>query len=180
MAIPESKLAFQRHVRKLRGLGAEGLAPPEIIVSAVLYVWRKRFFPLLPGRAPQGAAPIAVSKEVGAFVGWLSERPFLDSAYWLATAYAILVSEEKRAKRALFFTPPILANRLIDQLVIGGANLRAGSWHDPACGGAAFLVPVALRMASSLAAGGMTVRQQLASISRRLSGNWYAPDSVDT
>jgi adenine-specific DNA-methyltransferase len=58
------------------------------------------------------------------------EQPFNEAAYWLATAYAVWIGEETRTQRALFFTPPTLADRVIANLVKQGASLAHHHWHD--------------------------------------------------
>jgi adenine-specific DNA-methyltransferase len=50
----------------------------------------------------------------------------------------------------MFFTPPELSARLIDDVAKNGADFANSVFMDPACGGAAFLAPVALRMRKAL------------------------------
>lgn len=170
--IPAARLKFLRRVRELgrffnrRGSGAEAL------VKAVLYRWQQADFPDLAARAPWGCKDFAAEESVAQFAEWLrAQDNFNDGAYWLATAYAIWVGEETRNARSLFFTPPRLADRVISNLVCHGASLSEGHWHDPACGGAAFLVPIAQRMAQAHLRSGHSARASLKRIESCLSGS---------
>lgn len=145
---------------------------PERLVRTVLYLWQLNRFPELASlRAPWGSATYLAEPATHEFVGWLEKQPFNDAAYWLATAYAQWVGSDVRTEQALFFTPPMLADRVITDLVNHGASLTEHRWHDPACGGAAFLVPIAQRMFSALEHTGLTCRQKLRHIEKKLSGN---------
>ncbi|MEK8049164.1 Eco57I restriction-modification methylase domain-containing protein [Ideonella sp. DXS22W] len=106
------------------------------------------------------------------FAEWLAaQETFNESAYWLATAYAIWVGDATRTARSLYFTPPRLADRVIKNLVTQGASLTQHHWHDPACGGAAFLVPIAQGMAKACQELGLSARATLKKIEESLSGS---------
>lgn len=64
-----------------------------------------------------------------------------------------------RSRLGIFYTPPAIANALLDDLVrVGGARFDGSERvFDPACGGGAFLVPVARRIAPQIRRGGGTV-----------------------
>ena len=74
----------------------------------------------------------------------------VSAAFWLSTAYTSMLPTPFRARFGIFYTPPALTARLLDMAARAGADWR--TWHvlDPACGGGAFLGPVAVRMAESL------------------------------
>lgn len=55
-----------------------------------------------------------------------------------------------RADRGAYYTPPALRERLLDLATAAGVDWRSARVLDPACGGGAFLSPVARRMAKSL------------------------------
>ncbi|MCE4556287.1 Eco57I restriction-modification methylase domain-containing protein [Roseateles cellulosilyticus] len=148
----------------------------ERLVKGLLHLWQQRSFAHLAAkRAPYGSSQLLHESAVQDFAAWLSDEPFNDAAYWLASTYAILVGDKLRAERSLYFTPPRLADRVIDKLVDQGASLTTQHWHDPACGGAAFLVPIAQRMAAALARTGLSPASQLEHIDRHLSGNDLDP-----
>jgi hypothetical protein len=71
---------------------------------------------------------------------------------------------------AMYFTPPPIANRLLDDLVNEGVQFGQHSFMDPACGGAAFLTLVADRMRTALLAKGKTPREILRHAETHLAG----------
>ena len=172
MLIPAPRLKFYRRVKALAPLVDGSPDGVERLVRGLLYLWQKASYPrLVAERAPYGSGSFLIEESVQDFAAWLAEEPFNEAAYWLATAYAILVGDKLRTERALYFTPPRLADRVIDKLLEHDASLTKQHWHDPACGGAAFLVPIAQRMAAALATAGLPPSQQLDHIERHLSGN---------
>lgn len=176
MVIPAPRLKFYRHIKALARLIDGSPDKVERLIKGLLYLWQQASYPhLAADRAPYGSSAFLTAQAAQDFATWLSEEPFNEAAYWLATAYAILVGAKLRTERALYFTPPRLADRLIDKLVEHGASLTTQHWHDPACGGAAFLVPIAQRMAAALALEGLPPRRQLDHIARHLSGNDLDP-----
>ena len=56
----------------------------------------------------------------------------------------------------MFFTPASLTEGLLNDLSQQGVDFGSESFMDPACGGAAFLAPIALRMRATLSARGST------------------------
>jgi adenine-specific DNA-methyltransferase len=100
----------------------------------------------------------------------LERLSFLDAAYWLSTAYADLSANEYRKKLAMYFTPPPIANRLMDDLVKAGAKFDKHTFVDPACGGAAFLALVASRMRDALVKNDVSARAMLRHAETHLSG----------
>lgn len=66
--------------------------------------------------------------------------------YLLGQLYTILLPEKYRAQNGIYYTPPIVAERLLDLLRAEGADWADVDVLDPACGGGAFLVTVAERM----------------------------------
>jgi len=176
MVIPAPRLKFYWRVKALAPLASGSPDSVERLVKGLLHLWQRLSYPsLVAERVPYGSSGFLAEDAVQDFAAWLSEEPFNEAAYWLATAYAILVGDKLRTERALYFTPPLLANRVINKLVEHGASLTTQHWHDPACGGAAFLVPIAQRMATALAKAGLSASQQLDHIERHLSGNDLDP-----
>jgi adenine-specific DNA-methyltransferase len=104
------------------------------------------------------------------FVGLLREMDFLEASYWLSSAYAMLMDETYRKKLAMFFTPASLTRGLLDDLAAQGVDFGKHSFLDPACGGAAFLAPIAFRMWEALKARGLSPRARLKHIERHLFG----------
>jgi len=111
MVIPAARLKFYRRVGTLAVLASSAEDSAERLVRSLLYLWQQRSFAhLLPARAPWRSSDYLGDGSVLDFADWLAEQPFNEAAYWLATAYAVWVGEDTRTKRALFFTPPTLAD----------------------------------------------------------------------
>src|SRR5262249_26891092 len=134
---------------------------PEAVIGAALARWCSAAFPGLPrSRLP---APVALQHDpaVVAFVDFINAVPLLEASYWFASASAQLAGDERRKQLAMFFTPPSLTRRLLDDLAATGVDFASRSFCDPACGGAAFLVPIAMRMRDGLRAEGATPSEVL-------------------
>jgi adenine-specific DNA-methyltransferase len=171
MVLPTSLLKFYPVVRSLGREAVASLDDAKRLAKTVLFLWQKSAFPHLAIRAPYGSSDLLSVERIQKFVSWLEGQPFEEAAYWLASAYAYWVGDEVRSKQALYFTPPKLADRVIDNLVGRGASLTSQHWHDPACGGAAFLVPIAQRMSCELTAQGFPPRKVLQHVEKHISGN---------
>jgi adenine-specific DNA-methyltransferase len=78
------------------------------------------------------------------------------AAVWeAAEAHRAALPDKLRSALGIFYTPPAVAERLLDDLVVAGARFDGTMrFCDPACGGGAFLLPVARRIADRLAVAG--------------------------
>ena len=94
--------------------------------------------------------------------------PVADAGYLVGLLYTGMMPDRFRADRGAYYTPPALCERLLDLATEAGVDWRTARVLDPACGGGAFLAPVARRMAESLA--GCRPNVALESIHRRLMG----------
>ncbi len=72
------------------------------------------------------------------------------AAYFIGTAYAAALPPDVRASFGVYYTPPALAARLLDQATAAGMDWDTCTVVDPACGGGAFLAPVAQRIVKQL------------------------------
>lgn len=88
-----------------------------------------------------------LAKEMGAIA--VVQTPEM-AAYLIGTTYTVMLPEAYRGRYGVFYTPPSLASRLLDLSEKAGTNWRTARILDPACGGGAFLAPVASRMLRSL------------------------------
>ncbi len=70
----------------------------------------------------------------------------MEYAYLLGNLYTMLLPNGYRADNGIYYTPPTLAERLLDLLAANGADWAKAKILDPACGGGAFLVTVVNRM----------------------------------
>lgn len=76
--------------------------------------------------------------------------PPLQACYQLSTTYTVLLPPALRSAWGAFYTPPALTDRLLDLAAETGTDWATARVLDPACGGGAFLLPVALRMRAAL------------------------------
>jgi adenine-specific DNA-methyltransferase len=90
--------------------------------------------------------------------------------YAVASVYAMLMSPERRKQLGAYFTPPHLVAHVLSMLDSAGARLEASKVHDPAAGGAAFVVPLVRRIATRRRAEGVRPQAILKELRRSLSG----------
>lgn len=76
----------------------------------------------------------------------IASFPVEDAGYLIGSIYTAMLPNSLRSKMGAFYTPPPLVARLLDMAEAAGFDFTYGSAIDPACGGGAFLAPVALRM----------------------------------
>jgi len=74
----------------------------------------------------------------------------IEASYQLGNIYTAMLPESLRAAHGIFYTPPALTNRLLDMVEATGVQWDSAKVIDPACGGGAFLAPIALRMVEKL------------------------------
>jgi adenine-specific DNA-methyltransferase len=141
-----SRLALIRSVRALQRLGETRGRTPTLIVGTILRRWSMSSFPELRVPSLRWSKTLLEDTTVLTFEKYLKQLSFEDAAYWLSTAYTALSPAEERKRLAMYFTPPPIANRLLNDLADEGAMFDRHSFMDPACGGAAFLAIVADRM----------------------------------
>jgi adenine-specific DNA-methyltransferase len=168
--IPPSKLSIARRIRAL-GLVVERCeSDAPTLVGTVLRLWCRTAFPALPKPSLPYSKALASQPEVVAFLTVLGQLSFLEATYWLSSSYAMLSEEAYRKKLAMFFTPASLTEGLLDDLADQGVDFGSQSFMDPACGGAAFLAPIALRMRTALKAKGLKPLKLLKQIEKHLYG----------
>ena len=72
------------------------------------------------------------------------------AAYLIGTTYTALLPEKFRKAYGAYYTPPGLVSRLLELVEKNGIDWSKAKIIDPACGGGAFLAPVARKIANSL------------------------------
>ena len=97
-----------------------------------------------------------------------AELDAVEAAYRIGTLYTGVMPRGYRAALGAYYTPPPLCERLLDMAEEAGVDWESVRVLDPACGGGAFLAPVARRMAASLE--GRRPDAVLIGIGRRLRG----------
>jgi adenine-specific DNA-methyltransferase len=108
-----------------------------------------------------------VDPEVRTFFSGLPDD---ERHYWIASLYALLMPAARRRRLAAYFTPPHLARHAIDVLIEAGIKPGQHRILDPASGGAAFLVPLAARIAAQGRRRGSRAKTILQSINDTLHG----------
>ena len=92
----------------------------------------------------------------------------MDASYMIGVLYTGMMPGRFRAQLGAYYTPPALCERLLDMATEAGVDWRSARVLDPACGGGAFLSPVARRMAESLK--DCSPKVAVKNIQRRLNG----------
>ena len=92
----------------------------------------------------------------------------LEACYHLGVLYTTLLPEDVRSGFGAYYTPPALCQRLLDMATEACVDWSTCKVLDPACGGGAFLSPVARRMMENL--GKCAPKIALSNITSRLSG----------
>ena len=92
-----------------------------------------------------------------------------DASYAIGVLYTSMMPDGMRARHGAYYTPPALCEALLDMATEAGVDWRSARVLDPACGGGAFLSPVAQRMVESLSDWD-SARSVLENIQSRLRG----------
>lgn len=86
-------------------------------------------------------------KELAQAIGRSAARlDVMDASYTIGLLYTGVMPEKLRAKLGAYYTPPALCERLLDMATDDGVDWGSARVLDPACGGGAFLSPVARRL----------------------------------
>ena len=92
----------------------------------------------------------------------------IEAAYRLGVVYTAMMPGRIRSALGAYYTPPALCERLLDMATEAGTDWATVRVLDPACGGRAFLAPVARRMAAAME--GRNAEASLKEVERRLAG----------
>ncbi|WP_368905241.1 class I SAM-dependent DNA methyltransferase [Taklimakanibacter lacteus] len=109
--------------------------------------WTVPDLPKIISMAQLSPADSALADNIGTAAATLD---VMEANYWLGVLYTTSMPEKDRAGLGAYYTPPVLCERLLDLASAAGIDWRTARVLDPACGGGAFLTPVALRMLRSL------------------------------
>ena len=121
------------------------------------------FFPGVLSRVEVSDDPVAQK------IGIAARDIDIETAlYIISTVYTVMLPKDYRTRYGVFYTPPVLTKRLLDLVEQAGINWASSKVLDPACGGGAFLAPVAIRMAKSLAV--MTPGDRIQNIETHIKG----------
>lgn len=111
------------------------------------------------------ASAEALAESLGKTVAALDAET---AAYHIGLIYTGMLPRPHRAERGIYYTPPAITERLIDQATAAGIDWANARVLDPACGGGAFLAPVARRILDTLT--GCEARILVENIAARLRG----------
>jgi adenine-specific DNA-methyltransferase len=92
---------------------------------------------------PLDPTAFSIARDAGVAAAGL---PFLHAGYVISSFYTAMLPEKTRSELGAYYTPPALAERLMDMVTEAGFDWEKGRVLDPACGGGAFLAHAALRM----------------------------------
>jgi len=101
-------------------------------------------------------------EEVSDFKAAILRLPKDEQHYWIGTLYTLLLPAAVRRKQATYFTPPFIADAVLELVTQAGFKVGEHRVLDPAAGGAAFL--------STLAGRGLRAGVAPSEIIRRIKG----------
>ncbi|WKE65783.1 N-6 DNA methylase [Gallaecimonas kandeliae] len=130
--------AFSSHAQTLSRLNGKQRDPSSLI-QEILECWSCSEEPLERGICE---SEVSWERAVTDFLTWLQTLDHENAAYWLGCLYAHLLPAEQRKHQAVYFTPPLLTEPVLWRIRNMAPKVLLGHIVDPACGGAAFLVPV--------------------------------------
>jgi adenine-specific DNA-methyltransferase len=107
---------------------------------------------------------------------FFSGLPNAEKHYWISSLYALLMPKRRRQRLAAYFTPPHLVHYIIETLLRAGIEPGTHRIMDPASGGAAFLVPLAARIARNGRKRGLSAFKIRRAIELSLAGVEIEPD----
>lgn len=157
----------------LAALSAQQRQQRVALVQTVVRAWWQALetgldlAPPPPSRGPV-TLDAAVAAAARAYGQDLAVLPVAVAADRIGALHAGLMPGEERARHGVYYTPPALAERLVELADQGGVDWTTARVLDPAAGCGAFLVPLALRMAA--AARNVEPALAVRSIATRLRG----------
>lgn len=114
--------------------------------------------------------PLPLHRRIRKAAAFLDGQPLDEVCFSIGTVYTDLLPSRIRAARGAFYTPPTLTKRLLDLVEAQGFHWAAKSILDPACGGGAFLVPVAARVLATPEIESKKPQRQLEALESQLVG----------
>jgi adenine-specific DNA-methyltransferase len=148
------------------------------LAYAVTLGWWRGCLDALGGEAlPILAPPAGIAgglRDMAAFAAGeqqgqrLAGLPVGEASAAIGTLYTQALPGAHRSANGIFYTPPPIVRWLLDRAEASGHDWRLGRVVDPSCGGGAFLVEAAARMAEAL--DGAEPAIVLAALATRLRG----------
>ena len=94
----------------------------------------------------------------------------MEYAHLLGNLYTMLLPDSYRSDNGVYYTPPALAERLLDLLTAEGADWIQAEILDPACGGGAFLITVANRILGDYRIKAFSSEEKIRHLETHLAG----------
>jgi adenine-specific DNA-methyltransferase len=124
-----------------------------LALSIAIACWKARGLVNFPSFAntfeiiPLSSEATAIAAKLGASAAELEPA---QAAYFIGSAYTAALPGSYRSGYGIFYTPPEIVEHLLAMAEEAGVCWKTCRVLDPACGGGAFLVPIALRMLATL------------------------------
>lgn len=149
-----------------------------VVAHALAAWWRKHEFNARLRPQPLSTRKLSdesllLAERIADFAAQLSID---DASFFLGRTYSSMLPAEYRSANGVFYTPPAVVDRLLDNVEQAGIDWSKHSVLDPACGGGAFIGPVARRMLRAL--GDADPRVKARSLVARLHGFEIDPFSA--
>lgn len=162
-------------VSRKRSLGEQERSARDLCAQLVMALWKARTEPAHKGWIPSwklGDMALArrTEKKARDAAAALQGLSVVESAYLVSSLYTALLPAEIRSSRGAFYTPPALAERLIDLVAGEGIDWFSVRALDPACGGGAFLAPLAHRILNDHRVQSLDPEERLLHLEQRLRG----------
>lgn len=126
--------------------------------------------PRLKMRRYRCQVPAHARKLLDGIADFLIARPLDEAAYYLSCVYAVLCDPDERRELAMYFTPPALARHLVESVALETPSFTRLSFLDPACGGAAFLLPAVVTLRDLLRKEGAPAHEIIRAVNRQVFG----------
>lgn len=165
MAAPR---AFVRRLRALQRTVAPKAA--RAVTLALLRQLAKQVAPCLTMPRYQCAYPKSAQKRIDQVAAFLVAQPLEEAAYYLSCVYAVLCEPSERHDLAMYFTPPTLARHIVDSVSQEISSFNESRFMDPACGGAAFLLPVVETLRDRLRKRGSSGSEIVRAVNKQILG----------
>ncbi len=161
-------LGFVRQIGALQRIARPDTA--RSVALALLKRLAKHFAPQL--EIPRYRCPIdpPASKLIDWIADFLITKTLDESAYYLSCVYAVLCDPQRRHDFAMYFTPPALARHIVDCVALEDGSFTQLRFADPACGGAAFLLPAVVKLRDLLRKRGAPAHEIIRAINRQIYG----------
>lgn len=154
---PEAFLADLRAELQAQAQATHQRAQLSLAAAVTLHAVRAYWSQLAPAslplyEPPRGCEAIPERTAVAAqrIGDAIAKLPVAEAGYQLGLLYTGLLPAKWRSSYGVHYTPPSLADRLLDQAEAAGLNWLHAKVLDPAAGAGAFLVPAAQRLLRAL------------------------------